>query len=166
MALWATIYTDASWCPSTCTAGWAAWIRFDGGRLHYADSGLSVGSNHAEVEAIVHAVEALLTSPYKPRGLTAVGIKTDSTAAVNLLQFGAAISTDRDLRRLQTRFIQLCVDAKLGRKLTWVKGHSPADGWPAFLNGKVDRLAGEYMRARRDGAPRPSLLSFTPVNES
>lgn len=140
-----TLYTDASYCPRTGAAGWAAWIRFGPGPEHVVRRGGALTedpktSTGAELAAIANGlavVGALLRdgadalaaanrarrNPAPPGSRHVVHVRSDSVGALDRLRLnwrGAVAAYEGRCVRaaLECAEIHNC-DLQLGH----VKGH-------------------------------------------
>lgn len=133
MTIHATVITDASWCPKTRVAGWAAWIAgdswksqgFSGPTLRHCQS-----SNDAELVAA--AIGCGLA--YRMFGATTILIQSDNTSVGKQLKY----NLPDDVR-------QACL-------ITYrhVKGHTKVNDTRSWANRWADREAKHHMRSLRD----------------
>lgn len=169
-----TIITDASYCPRTHCAGWAAWMVSDTQRSHIEGGqlkGTIEGSNVAELYAINNGIYVALR-----RGFISehdrVLIQSDSTHALTAILYKLnAYSQDYKASdglsiKVQNICLRSCEEAALswlttkveGMGLTLllrhIKGHKSGDG-RFWVNRRCDSLAAKYMNeARRKREPQ------------
>lgn len=117
-----TIYTDASFCPTTKIGGWACWVKWgqNEGFKHYGTFKQHIsGSNYAEMGAIANAI--FLTSTRVSLGGKTLVVVTDSATAKTLIEMGT--SKNAELRRM-VKSIQQIVPSNCTLKINKVKAHS------------------------------------------
>ncbi len=132
-----TLFTDASWGPTTRVGGWAIWYRREQVRFTASGcfEGLMAGSNLCEMGAIVKGVGYLCTNRVLQTGDTLI-IVTDSLDAKHVIETGR---TDHGLavkEMVRTLGISL--------RINHVKAHMNQKLSPRnWVNGLVDRLSRE-----------------------
>lgn len=155
-----TVITDASWCPETKCAGWAAWVVCDGQRLQNSGGVMPqvASSGDAEFIALVHGLNLALQS-FRPQKRTKILLQSDSLDA--LRHFENRIKQQSTLapiaqwwvRQAQIRLDQLS-DSTVERMLyetRHVKGHSNSkQGARFYVNNWADEEAKKQMRRVRD----------------
>lgn len=166
-----TLYTDASHCPRTGAAGWAAWIRFGPLPTHVVRRGGALAedpktSTGAELAAIANGLavvgallrdgaEALAAAnrmrqnPAPPGSRHVIHIRSDSTNALARLYpnwRGAVADYEGRCARAALELAELhnC-DLQLGH----VKGHRGKADKRAAVNTWCDAEAGRHMREAR-----------------
>jgi ribonuclease HI len=152
-----TIYTDAAF--SAGRGAWGASCRSDRGRAQHAALCLpaAVSSTHAELQAGVEGVRlAQATWPETSFAL----VMTDCQGILVHLERRATRSTDPFIVEMRRALDDLGVPIAA----RWVKGHQARNAsTQAWLNGEVDRLAGQVLRkAKADAiaAANPALASL------
>lgn len=134
----ATVITDASFCPETCAAGWAAWVSPDKGlrvKRYGAFKKQPADSNEAELWAAINGVCIAAKA-----GATNILLQTDCMAVVHTL--------NKD--QLEIRKALTLLDINSVRvKVYHVKGHTTWNGARYWVNRWCDARAGEVMRAQR-----------------
>lgn len=153
-----TLYCDASWSTSHGgTGGWGVWLRSDQGRIIRRGPCPDYCKHvfEAELAAIFAGLHLAVT--YWPDTKTIV-VRSDCRHAVNIVT-GQQVPKEkhRAARRLRNKITKLRKRHKVRIIGKWVKGHQPGDKVDAYLNRRVDQLAGEAMRAevvRRGLEPR------------
>lgn len=155
-----TVITDASWCPDTRCAGWAAWVVCD--KVRVQNSGFVMptvnSSGDSEFIALVHGLDLALQS-FKPVSQTRILMQSDSLDA--LRHFGnrtkqqslAAPIGQWWLRQAHIRMQQLLATsgACMVYETRHVKGHSNSkQGARFYVNNWADEEAKKQMRTIRD----------------
>jgi ribonuclease HI len=144
------LYVDASYCPETGAAGWAAWVRSDVGRVQRA------GVLPAYVEHSLHAeLAAVFAGLYVAKRawpeLPAVLVRTDCQGILAHITRESEEPADPVLRRLRERIDSVGVVVTAA----WVRGHAGGKHTASWLNCWCDAQARTQMvaeRARRRGA--------------
>lgn len=170
-----TLFTDASFCARTSSAGWGAWaIRDDWERSDVFGASIPIpitSVNDAETYAIASAL-VILDKRDDTKGITNFSIQADNVHALGVLlalcpsarlsrkaetkAHIAAIQKPTELQREAARLINRVVGTRL-IFLKHVKGHQQGGG-RSWVNGKCDELAGKYMReARRANEKRIAI---------
>lgn len=150
---WVTLYTDAN--PS----GWGAYARaweglatvrpWAGPRVEAWGAFVEgeLDTTLAELRAIAEGVACVLAHWVRVDG---IGVRTDSQAAIRVLEGRGPARRRPDLSRVVTELRHRLGPVRL--RLSWVRGHlDPDSGAQAWLNNRADRLA---ARARA-GPGRP-----------
>lgn len=141
----ATVITDASFCPRTQAAGWAAWIRLDGRKdpiKQYGSFKEPVAtSRDAEMLAAINGVFIAAKE-----GATQVLVQTDCLAVVHMFE---GITVNRAIKEAFTRartkagILGITVSAK------HVRGHTNDPASRSWVNRWCDEQAGKEMRVNR-----------------
>lgn len=141
----ATVITDASFCPRTKAAGWAAWVRVDGRREPIKRYGAFkqpvLTSRDAEMLAAINGVFIAAKE-----GATRVLVQTDCLAVVHMFEGVTVQKSIKDAftrAQAQAGIFGLRVSAK------HVKGHTADPASRSWVNRWCDEQAGKEMRARR-----------------
>lgn len=164
----ATIFADASFCPKTGSAGWAAWM-ICGGK-----SSLTIGgritapapmSYDAETFAAVNALYAARAAGYFTAGQV-VMLQSDCLRALAIFRYfvpGTVESRHRDglattpigKKKLKApdklalaAIEKLMAETPVKIVVRHVRGHQPGHG-RAWVNEECDRLAKQHMRDAR-----------------
>lgn len=141
-----TIYTDASFCPRTKVAGWAAWVKCDNNQA-FTYSGIlkrATCCTVAEMMAIANAIWMVIRKHYQKGKMLVV--VTDSKTCKRCIENKKSINPS----------IQAAIDYLLNilpedcqLKVNKVKAHSANDGKRSYVNSLVDGLAKAQMRQAR-----------------
>jgi len=141
----ATVITDASFCPKTTAAGWAAWIRIDGTphpiRRYGAFKEPVKSSRDAEMLA---AINGLFIA--KSLGVTRALIQTDCLAVVHMFDGTTVNKQIKDTfnrARAKANVLGIRASAK------HVRGHSTDTASRSWVNRWCDEMAGREMRIQR-----------------
>lgn len=141
----ATVITDASFCPKTKAAGWAAWVRVDGIsepiKRYGAFKEPVASARDAEMLAAINGVFIAAKV-----GATQVLVQTDCLAVVHMFEGVTVQQAIKDaFTRAQAKagILGLKVSAK------HVKGHSSDPASRSWVNRWCDEQAGKEMRAYR-----------------
>lgn len=141
----ATVITDASFCPWTKAAGWAAWVRVDGRskpiKRYGAFKQPVQTSRDAEMLAAINGVFIAAKE-----GATQILVQTDCLAVVHMFE---GVTVQRAIKDAFTR-----AQAKagiLGMRVAakHVRGHTTDAASRSWVNRWCDEQAGKEMRARR-----------------
>ncbi len=160
-----TLFTDASHCPSTRSAGYGAWAKSD--RMScgvFLGGGLAPCGNSSEAEIAAIAV-SLVNLRFAGRldGISRVMIQADNLRALELIvkEFGATISNHMDGCAVEYRptifpspherksldAIKLAADG-ISLIVRHVRGHS-RNGSRSYINMRCDSIANRHMRQAR-----------------
>ena len=144
---WATVLTDASYCPRTQIAGWAGWIKIDGQEAIRRYGPLKAtkvaGSAEAEMYAVLNGIWIALQA-----GAEAILVRTDCDAVIK----AATISGGRGkLGKLWHEATQR-PDLKPARlEFRHIKGHGEIKCRASWVNDWCDKHAKKAMKeARRE----------------
>lgn len=130
--LFITVFTDASWCPSTKAYGYAVWIRDGQKPIHmFGDGGVGMESSFFAETAGLEAARKHILEHCDVTDRILV-IQCDNIGALNNLNL-------MELKERGIRFI----------KRKHVKGHTAHKTNRSKVNELVDKLAGNHMRAHR-----------------
>lgn len=165
-----TLFTDASYCPSTGAGGWGAWMRFGPDARHIrrhsgqlkSDAQNSTG---AELAAVVNglvlvryvlrveaeeiaAADARRPSP-RFGGSTIVALRTDSQEAVRILR-GRGSCHHSYAAECAAAALEIVSEGKWDFRPEWVKGRRGTQDPRAAVNTWCDKAAGEHMRVLRE----------------
>jgi ribonuclease HI len=124
-----TVITDASFCPQTKAAGWAAWIRLGKGKLIKRSGVFKIAPKdctEAELWAAYNGIHIA-----KAKGAEKVLLQTDCLAAINVIKKN---KTKNEKGYLELRH---------------VKGHTNFTGARYWVNRWCDREAKKQMRKQR-----------------
>ena len=142
----ATVITDASFCPKTKAAGWAAWVRVDGIsepiKRYGAFKEPVTSARDAEMLAAINGVFIAAKV-----GAMQVLVQTDCLAVVHMFEGVTVQQAIKDaFTRAQAKagILGLKVSAK------HVKGHSNDPAPRSWVNRWCDEQAGKEMRAHRN----------------
>lgn len=142
----ATIITDASFCPRTKAAGWAAWVRIDGHPepiKRYAEFRQPV-ENAQEAEMLA-AINGLWLAAQ--HGVTVALVQTDCLAVVHMLN---GQTKNEHLRRAFSGALAKAGVAGIARSGRHVKGHTQTADARSYVNRWCDERAKSAMaRGRR-----------------
>lgn len=134
-----TIIVDASFCPLTGAAGWAAWIRYKNGHLvkHSAEfKSRIISAQEAERRAVVNAIAVAV---YKaPVTLTHILAQTDCLAVVRTL------TLEQIKKDLGVDFISKHHIPEIAMR--HVKGHTGGHIPRLWCNNWRDRVAKVHMK--------------------
>ncbi len=146
----ATLYCDASWCPTFEVGGWGIYCRSDNGR--FSSSGAIPDYCNDNNTAELAAIFAGLYKICKKWPLTAlVYVRSDSTNALNFI-VAKDFCERSDVARLQDRIWKLKKDRNLILQMGWVKGHDHEKSVKSWCNMTVDRLARNALQIERSKA--------------
>lgn len=144
----ATVITDASFCPRSRAAGWAAWIRIDGSSApikRYGEFKVPV-ANPTEAEMLA-AVNGLWIAAQ--HGVTEALVQTDCLTVVHML------TGQTRNRKLKDAFSQALAKAGvLGLSFSGrhVRGHTDKQDARSYVNRWCDEHAKVGMRKQRRAA--------------
>jgi len=134
----ATVITDASFCPDTASAGWAAWVAYDKGKIkqYGAFKRKPKDSAQAELWAAINGIAIASKA-----GAKKILLQTDCQQVVDLIN------------REKDKVYQALALAKITDKPTidaiHVKGHTNKSGARFWVNRWCDEKAGIVMREQR-----------------
>lgn len=138
---WATVIVDASFCPQTKLATWAAWIRMDGApktQKVAAFRDTVASSTEAELRAALNGLYLA-----QKMGAEAVQLQSDCMAVANALD-------DPCRAVLFTRRMEAAGITGLRMvKLKHVKGHTNGDDARHWCNNWCDNAARNKLREIR-----------------
>lgn len=138
LTLRATVNTDASFCPHTKAAGWAAWISIDGG-IKIKKSGMFKErprtSTEAELWAIFNGVWLAAQA-----GVTSLLVQSDCKTAL------AHVGRDT----MQTRQLHKSLPRVVSITTKHVKAHRDTDTARTWVNDWCDTEAKKWMRYQRN----------------
>ena len=144
----ATIITDASYCPKTGAAGWAAWVRIDGRAdavKRYAEFKQPVGcSRDAEMLAAVNGL--WLAAQH---GVTEALLQTDCLAVVHMLN---GETKQKRLRNAFTRALAKAGVLQMRVSGRHVRGHTTVADARSYVNRWCDKHAKTAMVRQRASA--------------
>ena len=147
MNRYVTVFTDASFCPNTKVAGWAAWIKHDEPARTERLSGVEMnvaGSNDAEVLALKEALSFIEDNIALEEKV--VVIQADCQSAIQAIKDRAMALKDRG-----AVFV----------KMKWVKGHQGVRNPRSAVNTWCDKQARSLMREVRDNIYRDTGVCDT-----
>ena len=139
MTLRATVNVDASFCPRTRAAGWAAWISIDGGakiKWHGKFNRPPKTSSEAELWAIFNGIWLAANAR-----VTDVLVQSDCRAAL--------LHLERDTA--QTRFMRTKLPHPVTVRTKHVKAHTDTSSPRTWVNDWCDKMAKIHMREQRKG---------------
>lgn len=138
--MWVTLYTDASFHHED-GGGWACRLRSSAGRIER--SGVCPpevrDNNVAEIYAILMGI-TVGKQEWGELALEGFHVKTDSTAAISVLKYGAR-PPRHPLSKAYQEQVRELLAPNIRIKLVWVKGHQGGDDVQAWLNNRVDSLS-------------------------
>jgi ribonuclease HI len=155
-----TVYTDASMCSKTGIGAWACWIKYgEGQTLDASGPFKSVvrDSTEAELKAIANAMKIVVRDVRPEKSI--IVIVTDSEQAIHCVK---GIRHHCTTRKSRARRKSLDAKHEIGEKIRAlvpegcslrikkVAAHYNDDGRRSYVNGIVDRMARNAMRAKRD----------------
>lgn len=165
-----TIISDASVCPNTKVAAWAAWMKADGkaSAMHSGAFDEPVGdSSMAETLAIINAIHRAVTSGYVEKGGNIL-MQSDSLDALAVLMIalpgtvenkhasGAPVYKMR--KKTSERYSKaikilrkIVAEHHLVLEVRHVRGHKSGNG-RQYVNRLVDKEAKAIVRANRGKA--------------
>jgi ribonuclease HI len=149
-----TIFTDASFCPHTFAAGWAAWIKYGEGKTLRLSDEFKINitnSSDAEIGAAVNALCAA-TTRLKLGSHDKIILQTDCLTVIAALDFRFKIDGGPRGFAGKCRGILNKRFEALGRPhidIRHVKGHRGNADKRAAVNTYCDREARRHMRAVR-----------------
>lgn len=144
--LWATLYTDASWCQDLGGA-WAIWLRSEKGRI--VQSGKCPPEIFDPTLAEFYAVLMGVQIASKAWAAQAVLINSDCMAVVQGLGSKYRWSSSKAVRRLQDKILR--TGPLLRTK--HVKAHTRGQDIRSYLNRQVDRLANQARKGQAQVPP-------------
>lgn len=155
---WLSGYSDASFKPEPPQAGggWGCWVRDSNTRI--LRSGPCPdwvrNSQDAELCGVFSAIYTALTKLDSDWANILV-IKTDNQGVARLFGWGRSKCTPRPGQQaeLVEKALLLANEKRVRLIVAWVKGHRGHVDTSAYLNTRVDQMAGEARRTRE-----PSLL--------
>lgn len=141
---WATVITDASWCPTTRAAGWAAYIRIDHEderiKRHGFMKSPPESSSEAELQAAINGI--YVAHKY---GAEAVLLQSDCMSVIQMIE------GDRDHFRYKT-FMAILGNHGVSLKsirAKHVKGHTDGADARHWGNNWCDEHARKRMQCQR-----------------
>lgn len=147
--MYATLLTDASWCPHTGAGGYGFWIACERAKLPGGGSfkGKVEGSNAAELMAIVNSVYHIVTGGIVQRG-DHILIQTDSLAAIGAIE-GKRHTLGKQERKARQEFFRLVNEHKFRYTLKHVKAHTNREESRFVANRMCDLRAKQGMGKAR-----------------
>lgn len=142
----ATVITDASFCPRTKAAGWAAWVRVDGRKEPIRRYGAFKNPVSSSLDAeMLAAINGVFIATKE--GATEVLIQTDCLAVVHMFE---GVTVQRSIKDAFTRAKARA--GVLGTRISarHVRGHTSDKAPRSWVNRWCDEHAGKQMRAQRD----------------
>jgi ribonuclease HI len=143
--MWVTCYTDASWRNNQ--GALAYWLRSSHGRIVEALAcPPEVVCNHtAEFSAILAGVERALQAWNDVEGIQ---VNTDSQTAIQYLQYYAKLGGLKrtDWLAFRRRLYETLDRRSCKIQFKHVKGHQRPTHVRAYINNRVDELAGKRNR--------------------
>ncbi|QDP54006.1 MAG: putative ribonuclease H [Prokaryotic dsDNA virus sp.] len=144
----ATVITDASFCPRTKAAGWAAWIRIDGMDTpikKYAEFKTPVRTAmQAEMLAAINGIWLA-----KQHGATTILLQTDCLAVVHMVE---GRTKKQHLKDGFTRAAASAGILGLNYTARHVRGHTDVADARSYVNRWCDGRAKAAMRRQRVAA--------------
>lgn len=141
----ATVITDASFCPQTKAAGWAAWVRIDNQGepiCRYGSFKQPVSSaRDAEMLAAINGVFIAMKE-----GATQVLVQTDCLAVVHMFQ---GVTVQKSIRNAFACAMSKAGIAGIRVSAKHVRGHTNDPASRSWVNRWCDEHAGKQMRANR-----------------
>lgn len=128
----ATVITDASYCPETGAAGWAAWLAFDDGRRMKCFAAFKTYIKNSTVAEIRAACNGLHIAFGK--GATNILLQTDNLRTVELALSGG---------------LPIKIPEGVTIHARHVKGHTTRTEPRFFVNRWCDRMAKKCMKKKR-----------------
>jgi ribonuclease HI len=141
----ATVITDASFCPKTRAAGWAAWIAIDGGeKIQKAGTFKTIPEHSTEAEMLAVLCGVWLAAK---AGAASILVQTDCLAVVMAIDGTSKGSSSKTMYQKvkAEHFPSVRIRAK------HVKGHSGREGVRYWCNDWCDKQAKKQMRKQRHG---------------
>lgn len=142
-----TIFTDASHCPETKSAGYGYWIISDRGHLKGGAEFKSTVKNihQAESMAVVNALYGAILAGIAQKGDTIL-VQSDSTPALNILEYLCKKEEYVEIIKEWSRLTRE-MDKVIYRH---VKAHSGAKDARSYANRYCDNVARVSMRRMRE----------------
>lgn len=141
----ATVITDASFCPKTKAAGWAAWVRVDcisePIKRYGAFRDRVASSRDAEMLAAINGV--FIAAKF---GATRILVQTDCLAVVHMFE---GVTVKQAIKLAFTRAQEKAGILGLNVSAKHVKGHSKDPASRSWVNRWCDEQAGKEMRNYR-----------------
>lgn len=141
----ATVITDASFCPRTRAAGWAAWVRVDGRkepiRRYGAFKQPVASSRDAEMLAAINGVFIATKE-----GATEVLVQTDCLAVVHMFE---GVTVQKSIKNAFVRAKAKAGVQGVRMSARHVKGHTSDAAPRSWVNRWCDEQAGKQMRTQR-----------------
>lgn len=155
-----TLFTDASWCPNTRVAGWAAWAKCNGGTMRQSGAMKSLveSSELAEVMAAANGLHQVVRH-FGPTPGTTVLVQLDCLGAMRALESG------EKWPQVVHEWERLRIGSELRLKYRHVKAHQGGKTPRSWVNGWADREAKAHMRVARSAhRVTPDFSSGRSVN--
>jgi hypothetical protein len=157
--MWVTAYTDAS--VKDGKSSWSIWLKCSSGRIVRNGPCPKHINSSTEAETFA-AYQAVLTATKEWSDVEGVQINTDSTGILGLFWPWSKPSFNAVMREYQYKVWEL----KVKIRTKHVKGHYDDGSVRAYLNARVDNLAGavtgKYKRkiTRMEPKERPTVIPF------
>lgn len=159
--LFATVISDASWCPETRAAGYACWVVCNGDRVK--DSGpipfAPVSSNDAEIYALRRGVE-LARRQFKADALL---LQSDCVGALHRFGLYGGQKKSRYTPISRTAMKEHFLGEEFKVMCKHVKGHTSNPDARSYVNRWCDKEAGRYMLAGR-GKSTEEADDWSPID--
>lgn len=159
--LFATVISDASWCPDTNAAGYACWVVCNGERVR--DAGpipfAPVSSNDAEIYALRRGVE-LARQHFKATSLL---LQSDCVGALHRFGLHGGQKKSRYNRIDHTAMKNHFLGETFMVMCKHVKGHTSNPDARSYVNRWCDKEAGRWMR---EGRAQYGADDWEPIDRS
>lgn len=146
--LFATVISDASWCPETRAAGYACWVVCNGDRIR--DAGpipfAPETSNDAEIYALRRGVE-LARQSFKASALL---LQSDCVGALHRFGLYGGQKKSRYTPISRTAMKDHFLGEEFKVMCKHVKGHTNNPDARSYVNRWCDKEAGRFMKMERN----------------
>ena len=144
MTIWATVITDASFCPKSKKAGWAAWIKIDGiaGPIKRYGSFKEKVKTSTEAEKLAAANGLFIAHRM---GATGFLLQTDCMSVIHLVD---GVTKKQRLKDDWKRIMATC--GILGKPLRarHVNGHTSTKDARSHVNRWCDKMANKARKEK------------------
>lgn len=143
-SIFATVITDASFCPDTKAAAWAGWVKVDGVREAIKGSGRLRECSDSTLAETMAAANGIWMAA--SRGARHILIQSDCMAVIHLVE-----GKSKSPRLLEVMRQLRTYDCMRGVTLSarHVKGHGVIKDTRTWVNDWCDKTAGEIMGKQR-----------------
>ena len=143
-----TVFTDASYCPSTGAAGWAVWMKHQGDTHRYSGIPKNPVKNpsHAEMVAAVYGISLAIKNYPDAR---TVHLVTDLLRTVEILRGHARAKMDYEITAYNYVY-RMAKEHNVHISCKHVKAHVTQGERRNYVNNWCDQEAKKQMRKMRD----------------